>query len=94
MIVLDVLIKNEANRSDMIDITTCMQDYLGKEYPSERRVPSGGDYLTCERQVGAQQHRMDGDTVHDRLGLLEPITEDWHCLVHCMFPLCKSACKI
>ena len=73
--------KNEASRSDMIDIMKCMQDYLGKEYPSERRVPSGGDQLTCERQVGAQRHTMDGDTIQDRLGLLEPVTEDWHCLV-------------
>ena len=24
---------------------------------------------------------MDGDTVKDRLGILEPVTEDWHCLV-------------
>ena len=81
VIVLDVLIKNEASRSDMIDIMKCMHDYLGKEYPTERRVPSGGDQLTCERQVGAQRHTMDGDTIEDRLGLLEPVTEDWHCLV-------------
>ena len=81
VIVLDVLMKNESSRSDMIDIMKCMQDYLGKEYPSERRVPSGGDQLTCERQVGAQRHTMDGDTIQDRLGILEPVTEDWHCLV-------------
>ena len=65
----------------MIDIMHCMQNYLGDDYPSERRVLSGGDQLTCERQVGAQRHTMDGDTVRDRLGLLEPVTEDWHCLV-------------
>lgn len=81
VIVLDVLMKNEASRSDMIDIMACMHDYLGKEYPDDRRAPSGGDQLTCERQVGAQRHTMDGDTVRDRLGLLEPVTEDWHCLV-------------
>jgi hypothetical protein len=81
VIVLDVLMKNEAKHSDMIDIMKCMQGYLGENYPDERRVLSGGDQLTCERQVGAQRHTMDGDTVYDRLGLLEPITEDWHCLV-------------
>ncbi len=48
VIVLDVLIKNEASRTDMIDIMMCMQDYLGKDYPCERRVPSGGDQLTCK----------------------------------------------
>ena len=84
VIVLDVLMKNESSRSDMIDIMKCMQDYLGKEYPSERRVPSGGDQLTCERQVGAQRHTMDGDTIQDRLGILEPVTKDWHCTVLCV----------
>lgn len=81
VIVLDVLMKNEACRGDMIDIMHCMQNYLGTEYPSEKKVLSGGDQLTCERQVGAQRHTMDGDTVIDRLGLLEPVTEDWHCMV-------------
>ena len=81
VIVLDVLTKNEACREDMIDIMHCMQNYLGSEYPNEKKVLSGGDQLTCERQVGAQRHTMDGDTVVDRLGLLEPVTEDWHCMV-------------
>lgn len=81
VVVLDVLMKNEASRSDMIDIMHTMQKYLGEEYPCEQRVLSGGDQLTCERQVGAQRHVMDGDTIRDRLGLLEPVTEDWHCLV-------------
>ena len=81
VIVLDVLMKNEASRGDMIDIMHCMQNYLGKNQPRDKRVLSGGDLLTCERQVGAQHHTMDGDTVNDRLGLLEPVTEDWHCLV-------------
>ena len=67
--------------SDMIDIMKCMQGYLGENYPDEKRVLSGGDQLTCERQVEAQRHTMDGDTVHDKLGILEPITEDWHRLV-------------
>ena len=81
VVVLDVLMKNEAKHSDMLDIMLKMQEYLGKNYPPERRVASGGDQLTCERQVGAQQHMMDGDTTEDRLQLLEPQTEDWHCLV-------------
>ena len=55
----------------MIDIMKCMQGYLGDNYPDERKVLSGGDQLMCERQVGAQRHTMDGDTVRDRLGLLE-----------------------
>ena len=79
--VLDVLLKNEACHSDMVDIMKTMQGYLGSDYPSDKRVASGGDQLTCERQVGAQWHLMDGDTPKDRLQLLEPQTEDWHCLV-------------
>lgn len=60
--VLDVLRKNEACHSDMVDIMNKMQSYLGPEYTSDKRVASGGDQLTCERQVGAQRHLMDGDT--------------------------------
>ena len=56
VIVLDVLIKSEAKHGDMIDIIKCRQGYLGENYPYERRVLSGGDQLTCERQVGAQRH--------------------------------------
>ena len=94
VIVLDVLMKNESSRSDMIDIMRCMQNYLGEDYPRERRVLSGGDQVTCERQVAAQRHMMDGDTIEDRLGLLEPLTEDWHCLV-CLLSvgLCNSKCR-
>ena len=80
VVLLDVLMKNEASRSDIIDIMHTMQKYL-EQYPCERRVLSGGDQLTCERQVGAQWHVMDGDTIRDRLGLLEPAIKDWHCLV-------------
>ena len=81
VIVLDVLMKNENCHSDMVEIMATMQDYLGKEYPSDRRVASGSDHLTCERQLGAQRHMMDGDTPRDRLELLKPQAEDWHCLV-------------
>lgn len=79
--VLDVLMKNEACHSDMVDIMKTMHSYLGSDYPVDRRVASGGDQLTCERQFAAQRHLMDGDTPRDRLQLLEPQTEDWHCLV-------------
>lgn len=90
VVVVDVLMKNETKQSDMIDIMSQMQEYLGDNYPSDHRIPSGGDQLTCERQVGAQRHTMDGDTVHERLGLLEPVTEDWHCLV-CLLSVCATS---
>ena len=72
--------KNEAKASDMIDITHTLQAYLGK---SQKKVASGGDQLTCERQVAAMRHMMDGNTPEDRLELIEPQCEDWHCMV-CM----------
>ncbi len=81
VVVLDVLMKNEARHSDMIDIMQSLQGYLGDGYPVVHRVASGGDQLTTEWQVGAQRLLMDGDTPRDRLQLLEPQTEDWHCLV-------------
>lgn len=81
VVVLDVLYKNETCRTDMVDIMFKMQDYLGKDYPTHHRLLSAGDQLTCERQIGAQMHRKDGDTVNERLGIFEPITSDWHCMV-------------
>ena len=81
VIVLDVLMKDETKSSDMIDIMTTMQEYLGADYPC--RVASGGDQVTIERQMGAQRHKMCGNTPTERLELLEPQCEDWHCMV-CM----------
>ena len=89
VVVLDVLMKNENCSSDMVDIIKTMQEYLGESYPSEHRVASGGDHLTCERQLGAQRHMMDGDTPVERLELLEPQVEDWHCLV-CMLGVSRQ----
>lgn len=81
VIVLDVLMKDETLSKDMLDIMRVTQEYLGKNYPQERRVHSGGDHLTYERQVGAQRHMIDGNTTEDRLELLEPVAEDWHFLL-------------
>ena len=79
--VLDVLMKNEAKHKDMLDIMNTLQDYLGENYPDDRPVLSGGDQMTCERQVGAQRHMMCGNSVKERLETLKPVVEDWHCLV-------------
>ncbi len=76
VVVLDVLHKNETKGADMIDI---MNEYLGD---SSKIRPSGGDYLTVERQRCSQQHFMDSDTQRGRLGLVEPCAEDWHCLMN------------
>ena len=76
VVVLDVLMKNEAKQSDMLDFMLKMQEYLGIDYPTDRRVASGGDQVTCERQFGAQQHMIDGNTPEQQLQLLEPQTED------------------
>ncbi len=78
-VVLDILMKNETCHKDMLDIMHEMQGYLGESYQQERRVASGGDHLTCERQIGAQKHMMDGDTPEERLYVFEPVAEDWHC---------------
>ena len=78
---LDILMKNEAKHADMINILKEVVSYLGDGYPHEKRVASGGDQLTTERQIGAQRHLMCGNRPQDRLDVLEPQTEDWHCLV-------------
>ena len=51
----------------MIDIMKTMQSYLGEHFPSDKKVISGGDKLTNERQCCAQRHLMDGDTPEERL---------------------------
>ena len=79
--VMDILMKDETKHSDMIAIMETMQGYLGTDYNEERRVLSGGDLLTCERQKGSQKHMMCGDTMRERLEVLEPVNEDWHCLL-------------
>lgn len=73
----DLLLKNEAKSSDMIDIMNKMQQY----YSDERRVAAGGDQVTCECQVASQHHMMCGNTPRERLEILEPQCEDWHCMV-------------
>lgn len=91
VVVVDVLFKNEASSGDMIDIMTIMHQYLGSDYQDDCRLLSGGDQLTIERQIGSQRHRMDGDTVKERLGVLEPVTEDWHCMV-CLLSVGSFIC--
>ena len=78
---LDVLTKNEAKHADMVEIMQSMQGYLGEDFPIDKKVISGGDQLTCERQSCAQRHLMDGDTPRDRFQLVEPVSEDWHALM-------------
>ena len=73
--------KNEVKHSDMVDIMKIQQSYLGDDFPETKKVLSGGDQLTCERQYCAQRHLMDRDTPRDRLQLFEPVCEDWHALM-------------
>ena len=77
---LDVLLKNEASHTDMIDIMVAMQGYIGDQ-EGKARVLSGGDQLTCEWQADAQHHVMDANTQEERLQLLEPVCEEWHALM-------------
>ena len=89
VVVLDVLMKNETVHKDMLEIMDAMQGYLGDEYPLDRRVTAGGDHVTCERMIGAQKHLMDGDTRKERLGILEPVAEDFHflmCIIVVRYP--------
>ena len=82
VVVLDALMKNETKHADMIAIMNTMQEYLGSDYDEERRVLSGGDQVTYyEPQIGSQKHMMCGNTPREWLEVVEPVVEDWHCLV-------------
>ena len=73
--VLDILMKNEAKHTDMLDIMNVYQGYLGENYPDDLSVVSGGDLMTCEWEEGAQRHMMCGNTVKDRLELLRELAQ-------------------
>ena len=79
--VLDVLMKNEVKHKDMLDIMNALKDDLEETYLDNQPVLSGGDQMTCERQVGAQRHMMCGNSVKERLETLNPVVKDWHYLV-------------
>lgn len=74
--------KNEASHANMIEIMQHQQSFINDDFPQEHKILSGGDHMTCERQIGAQRHLMDGDTPRERLGLLEPQVEDWQALMN------------
>ena len=42
-------------RTKLVDIMRTIQGYLGEEYDGKRKAVSGGDQLTCERQMGVQR---------------------------------------
>ena len=69
-----------------------MQEYLGSDYDKERIILSGGDQVTYERQLGSLKHMMCGNTTRERLQVLEPVVEDWHCLVS-LLRVCKMNCE-
>lgn len=86
--VVDILLKNETTYSDMIDIVSHQQSFITDDFPIGHKVLSGGDQLTCERLVGAQWQRMDGDTPRERLTLIEPHASGRLAYTHDI-PLCK-----
>ena len=60
--VVDVLIKNKASHSDMVEIMQHQRSFVNESFPEGHCILSGGDHLTCERQLAANRHLMDGDT--------------------------------
>ena len=82
VVVLDVLHNNEIEAKDMIEIMRTMVSYLGEKYT--HRVISGGDHVTCEREQGAKRHVQCSNSPAGRLEQMEPVTEDWHCIMNFM----------
>lgn len=72
--ILDILMKNEAAHKDMLDIMTTLHGYLGDDYDMQRRVASGGDQVTCERQIGAQSAKR-------KAGILCVLVLEYDCMV-------------
>ena len=76
VVVVDVLHKHETKSSDMVEIMRETVSYLGELF--KLTVLSGGDHVTCERELGCKRHVMCAE---GRLEQLEPCVEDWHCLM-------------
>ena len=80
--VLDVLHNNEIEDKEMIEIMRVMVSYLRTVY--KHRALSGGDHVTCEREQGAKRHVQCSNSSTGRLDQLEPVVEDWHCVMNFM----------
>ena len=79
---LGVLLKAESKTEDVIDILSCVQQYTpiasdGRFQP----ILFGGDQLTRERAVHAQERKTQSPDMLARLQEVIPKSEDWHALV-------------
>lgn len=79
---LGVLTENENTNEGIAAIMTYMQKYApvvdGKPIP----VISGGDLLTCEREMNAKEDRQDStDGILGWRGLV-PVIEDFHTMAN------------
>ena len=74
-----MLDKNENIHSDMVDILNHVHKYVRKDggHIIEKSI-FGGDLLTCERALNAQQDMQDAPTSLKRLEGLIPVIEDFH----------------
>ena len=77
---LGVLMKREQCGEDMVDIMSHLQKYVPKKSATGDLYPTffGGDQLTKERAVGAQDSKLQSKDSQKNLKGLIPVVEDWH----------------
>ena len=79
---LGVLLKAEQKTEDVIDIIHHIQQYTpSTEDGQVQPVLFGGDQLTRERTIHAQEGKMQSQTPLQRLQGFVAKCEDWHTLV-------------
>ena len=76
---MGVLEKNENDSSEIVEIMQHLHTYVPiDERGSPIHVLSGGDLLTCEREINALEDRCNASTAKGRIEGLIPCLEDFH----------------
>ena len=87
--------KREQCGEDMVDIMSYLQKYVPRKSTSGDLYPIffGGDQLTKERAVGAQDAKLQSKDSQRKLKGLLPVIEDWHAWMtfHQVYPCNRQA---
>lgn len=76
---MGVLNKDENKSSDMIEILQTIHKYIPEKDNGElEETIFGGDLITCERCMNAQEDMRDAPTHKKRLTGVKPVIEDFH----------------
>lgn len=79
---LGIILENENTNEGMAKIMTETHKFIPVVDKTPSKVLSGGDLLTCERQLNAQDDRADSEDPSKKWGGLVPTIEDFHTFIN------------